>query len=777
MENNTDIDKVDDLFLHFINAIKNYYNGGDPIIIEQLDHFSILFLNITNSIDSRNVIDYKSFYEFAKSIHESDVDDFYNRQILLRCLFIIEENYTEFYSKYSIEIILLFYDIVKGYSTSIELLSMLHQIKNASLPYDNYIGIQAAYCDRLMKSLYTSYNYPFLLKLECILIDTNQYQQEEGNSQEVNCKVLKDLFSRILIIEKGVVGPTYIVNTSELEGIVKGIRSKLIEVYQLIENSQFGTLLADCQMIYIESIKVIIKSDNSFLDAYLHSILTLCEGCFHKYLIRENNNIIVLNFVKWLLHNANTDFFNHRNVLERIISFFNALYESLKIQEAAQILFNTTPVSNKTLVCVIKLIHFYRSNNVDSVKTLLNVNKTDNELGRRFVLLLLSDEKFEEALEFCNQKLDENQVRNPEGIDDYLRIPEEEGRNIYISYREWYCIKVIEILMHNQSMYKAIEFTISVFLSRGSKGKYSNQFRVECYVLLANQLSHEERDEFFNEIMNNERALHLNDICDICVIEKKWLDFIAAFAKKGNMLGDINWWFSNYKNEFYSFSVELIESYQQAIKTYIEIDSTGETRIRNIKLGLCNLLTVIGGESAVIEILFFGTTKFPQRRNFKNFISTFINENGLSSKFDQYLKSSRSDFEIDSCKPLSVKEYSPWIDKEWAENQIERWKENKSIFEVRESWPKDFSLLSLALSEKILQLCRDAIFYYAERSKKDVLTKSTNILALLKIVGEYKGNRFFLETVISDLQVRYPSRGVQNEMLKDYLKLYNYEFK
>ncbi len=89
------------------------------------------------------------------------------------------------------------------------------------------------------------------------------------------------------------------------------------------------------------------------------------------------------------------------------------------------------------------------------------------------------------------------------------------------------------------------------------------------------------------------------------------------------------------------------------------------------------------------------------------------------------------------------------------------------MFEIKKYWPSDYSSLSVSQAENLVQIYRDSILQYAEKSKKSELEKSGKISQALIDINNYVNSDFMQELVLT-LRTLYPRRTNLMKVLSYY---------
>ena len=407
----------------------------------------------------------------------------------------------------------------------------------------------------------------------------------------------------------------------------------LAEIDDHLINGNYESAFSECQLVLRESIIILSESEYDDLNSYLRRTLKLCENYFHRLFSDNKNTELIKVFIGWFISQCARNEFNQRNIIDDLIGLYSSLEKLPSFNTTAQSIIKVPVKREKTSQSVIKLFHYCHNNRNDEVLKLLEVNESDEELCKRYVSMLLEDDIYPEALDFSRHRLSIFQETDYEGIDQHCFLANNDGYTYWVSYREWYCKLIIELLIKLNKVQNAIEF---VTLTYTNRKQYNRQFRLECYELLAKSLSIELRSDLFNSVLKNESGLLLNDIEQICVIENKWVELLCEYRKRGNFLGLINDSFSKHREHLCKYPAEVIDMYISAIYAYTLKDSGNKGRLLTIRDGFLNLLSIPGSESAVIELLFKLHVEFFRRKMLIGSLDVLIYERGLSERYREF---------------------------------------------------------------------------------------------------------------------------------------------
>ena len=134
---------VEKAFKDCVESIVILHGGKNTKLDEQLGKVQARFSYIVQSLEEQAEFHFQDFYKLALLLHESEADDYEKCKIILKVLELLKRGYQEFYLKYQKDIILLLYDNVKAFTIAAELLTLLQTVDQDTLPYPDYINIQA----------------------------------------------------------------------------------------------------------------------------------------------------------------------------------------------------------------------------------------------------------------------------------------------------------------------------------------------------------------------------------------------------------------------------------------------------------------------------------------------------------------------------------------------------------------------------------------------------------------------------------------------------------
>jgi hypothetical protein len=497
----------------------------------------------------------------------------------------------------------------------------------------------------------------------------------------------------------------------------------------------------------------------------LRRTLKLCEIYFHRLFSDNKNTELIKVFIGWFISQCARNEFNKRNIIDDLIDLYSSLEKLPSFNITAQSIIKVPVKREKTSQSVIKLFHYCHNNRNDEVLKLLEVNESDEELSKRYVNMLLEDNKYPEALDFSRHRLSIFQETDYEGIDQHCFLANNDGYTYWVSYREWYCKLIIELLIKLNEIQNAIEFVTLTYINRK---QHNWQFRLECYELLAKSLSIEVRSYLFNSVLKNESGLLLNDIEQICVIENKWVELLCEYRRRGNFLGIINDSFSKHREQLCKYPAEVIDMYIFTIYTYALKDSGNKGRLLTIRDGFINLLSIPGSESAVIELLFKLHVEFVRRKMLIESLDVLIYERGLSERYRE--------FEMVNLPKLESeinKKKDKWTNNEWVENRIRLLREKNVMYEVIKNWPGDISVFTAAQAEELLFLYKESVFAYIEKDHDNVSTKFRRITESFDAINSSIQDKNVFHDLLFELiltsKIRFKKRTNLVELFEKYI--------
>ena len=607
-------------------------------------------------------------------------------------------------------------------------------------------------------------------KLKKLSVISNRKRSKGEVKSEDEAKI-KYIFDEVLVDEKEeyesdfYIGPRFVLYEGHLEQFMEDLTPVLDEIDDHIIKGNYESAFRECQLVLRESVIILSESEYDDLNSYLRRTLKLCENYFHRLFSDNKNSGLIKVFIGWFISQCARNEFNQRNIIDDLIELYSSLEKLPSFSITAQSIIKVPVKREKTSQSVIKLFHYCHNNRNDEVLKLLEVNESDEELSKRYVNILLEDNKYPEALDFSRHRLSVFQETDYEGIDQHCFLANNDGYTYWVSYREWYCKLIIELLTKLNEIQNAIEFVALTYINRK---QYSRQFRLECYELLAKSLSSDLRSDLFNSVLKNESGLLLNDIEQICVIENKWVELLYEYRRKGNFLGNINESFSKHREHLCNYPAEAIDMYICTIYAYTLKDSGSKGRLLTIRDGFINLLSIPGSESSAIELLFKLHMEFFRRRTLIESLDVLIYERGLSEKYREFE-------EVNLPKPESEinKKKDNWTNNEWAENRIRLLREKNILYEVFRNWPGDMSVLPAAQAEELLFIYSGSVLAYIEKNKDNVATKYERITESFKVVKDSINDiNVFLDKlfeIILTVQIKFSNRKNLVELFEKYI--------
>ena len=612
--------------------------------------------------------------------------------------------------------------------------------------------------------------------LETLLIDFDELSVSDRKTDETDEKELKQLLSDILVLEPdNYIGLErgLIVNPLVVEETTRCMRLKLKETDDLIANGRYKEAMGICHMIFRESLNVFYRSPDDYLNDYLRGVMKFCKSRFLELLNTGNEAELNKCFVNGLLEIVENEPLNERQAIEEFVLFYEELSGIAevrdKIRESLEIPLHT----EITLVSLFKLIVFYRSGHETTVEKIVQINHTDDEVCKKYVLMLAGDGRISEAAEFCIRHLEDSTEINKEGIDRGVMLINENDYTYWISYREWYCTQIVDFLIALDQKKRAIDFVSKTFLDRGVNGHYERHFRTRCYIQLSSKLKEEEKNELFNFIMEKNSLLHINDIEDICVYEKKWPDFINSFMNKGTYLGYLNRCYSDHMEEFRNYPADLTSTYRYVVENYA---AKNPSAIIEIKTGLNVLFSLPGNEAIVLDMLYLLRINYPRSRKLQNMIKEFLNESRIAEKFNELVEEkrlSRAGNRVEISLSGSKPEKESWADTAIYERYISFLGKKNSLYETIRTWPNVISILNHEQINELVGVYKNSVFNYIDKSKHDLLTRFGNIVRSFEVLKESGIDEKLLQKTVFEIvllsTIRFRKKIEFNSMLSSYI--------
>jgi hypothetical protein len=761
-------------FAHFLEPLRDILKEEDPQTTEQLNQFPDLFKAVIERTVNTNELNFLNLYKLASAIRETEIDDYYKRQLVSMIFWLFENYFNEIYNKYSTEVVLLFLEVIKDYSISIDLLGKLFITDQAKLPYHDFIEINAILIDRFMDVVYDPSDYISRLELERILIHYDYFRPSREVNADTDFPSLNSLYSSVLY-ENDLIEGTWEVNPEIIHDFTRCVRSTLLEIDQSTGKLQDERAIKECEILYGKTLELLSRSECEALNEYLNSILRFCES--HFILLLSSSAIIKASsdFLKWLLDEAGKEYNNKDDSIERILLLFNELHNLPGILEAAGDLLKPSIYQENTVVSLIKLSHFYKSRDVPSVHQMAEVNRNDDEFGRRYVMLLYKDGNFQEVLDYCLKRSKESFKTDYLGIDKWFKWMPGIGRYEHYTYRTWFCEKIIDSYTALNLTKEAIDFVTQTFLDRGIKGHYDRPFRVGCFVQLWEWLQPEERDTFFKGIIFHAEKIHMNDIEDICAYSGNWREFIFTFKIKGNVLSDINACFSKHKDKLLEFSDDLRANYRSAIETYISINSGNDDRLSTTKSSLKNLILMPEAESEVLELLLNAKRIYPKRKKLQNMIKLFLDENCLNENFLVLEKEQmNSNLFIDAGRRKSE---AIWENK--ADELILGFRNDMNFGVIVKKWPSNINVLAIERQNELIELYKESVIRYIDKTKDSLIVRferTTDSFKTLKASGiEEEPFQLIVFEIILKIKIRFRLKTGLHSLFEGYLASNRYQ--